>query len=192
MTRVRVESRFGQADVTFQGGQYRRELHYPPWKCACCGARPETYTLLIDKKIEEHITYKFPTWVPSCELCKKHQKITTQRGELYSLGCLLVFIIVSLVLVGVFRVTEATHWFLIIVASEAVCVAAYLRLWWSWGKRDILDAQAFMTPSCTGARFVYYQREPPNPFAREFTDIFLFANDAYAREFCQINRGTLG
>jgi hypothetical protein len=173
MTRIRVEN--------------RKELHWPPWKCACCGGEIEnieTATLVVYKKREEHITRKWQQAVPSCELCRKHQQIAAGVGDWYGIGCLVVFLAVAFAFGR--DVVYSLLWF---VVTEAVCVGGYLALWSRWSKRDKLNAKEFMKPDCTGATFVTYRREPPELFPKTFADIFTFANDAYAAEFSELNGG---
>jgi hypothetical protein len=171
----------------------RQDLHWPPWKCACCGGafdKIETATRVEYKKYEDHITRRWVQVVPSCAACKQHQMIAAGASDWYTAGCAAVVLAIGLVMVGagVHRMPGGLWWMLltVVVAVLGYGVLVSMRI-----KRNRNAAKEYMKPKCTGATFVRYRREPPKPAPVEFTDIFVFSNDDYAAEFCELNAGSL-
>lgn len=166
----------------------RDNVHWPPWKCACCGETinsVKTATLVVCKKVDEHHTHKWPMAFPSCAVCRDHQRIALGNFDWYSSGWRLGIVILGLLFVGG-GVHLVTHGLLYMLSACVAWTVVFAILRHKWKRQNISAAKRRMKPTCTGPIFVDYRREPPEP-STEFEEIFEFSNEAYADEFRILN-----
>jgi hypothetical protein len=116
--------------------------------------------------------------------------IAAGASDWYTAGGAAVVLVIGLVMVGAgVHLSPGGLWRILLTA--VVAVLGYSVLVYMHIKRNRDAAKESMKPECTGATFVRYRREPPEPAPVEFTDIFEFSNDNYAAEFCELNGGSL-